>query len=64
MWRSEADEPVPEFDPRALQQMDIDDKIIETIMHDADEAVIEAMSLLLPNVSTNLAPRPTAKNAA
>jgi hypothetical protein len=33
-------------------------------MHDADEAVIEAMSLLLPNVPTNLAPRPTAKNAA
>ncbi len=64
MWRSEADEPVPEFDPAALQQYDIDDKIIESIMQEADEAVIEAMTLLLPNVPTNLAPRVAAVSAA
>ena len=55
MWRSEADEPVPNFDPIALQYNDIDDNLIESIMQEADETVIEAMTLLLPNVPTNLA---------
>lgn len=49
MWRSEADEPVPEFEPMALQLNSIDDENTETIMREADEAVIEAMTLLLPN---------------
>ena len=64
MWRSEADEPVPEFDPVALQENNIDDKIIESIMQEADVAVIEAMTLLLPNVATNLAPRAAVVSAA
>jgi len=50
MWRSDADEPVPDFDPTALQITDVDESNTETIMREADEAVIEAMSLLLPNV--------------
>jgi len=49
MWRSEADEPVPEFDVTALEMTDIDRDRTEIIMQEADEAVIEAMSLLLPN---------------
>lgn len=64
MWRSEADEPVPEFDPTALQQTDIDANRIESIMQEADQLVIEAMTLLLPNVQTKLAPRPVALSAA
>jgi HD-like signal output (HDOD) protein len=64
MWRSEADEPVPDFDPLALQQNGIDDSLIETIMHEADEAVIEAMTLLLPNVSPKRTTRAAAVTAA
>lgn len=49
MWRSAADEPVPNFNPMALQLNAVDDEKTETIMREADESVIEAMSLLLPN---------------
>ncbi|MFT4563725.1 MAG: HD-like signal output (HDOD) protein [Gammaproteobacteria bacterium] len=48
VWRSEVDEPVPEFDPVALQLISIDSESTESIMHEADESVIEAMTLLLP----------------
>ncbi len=48
VWHCEADEPVPEFDPIALQLNAIDDERTESIMREADEDVIEAMTLLLP----------------
>jgi HD-like signal output (HDOD) protein len=48
VWRSDVDEPVPEFDPVALQLMNIDSESTESIMREADESVIEAMTLLLP----------------
>ncbi len=64
MWRSDADEPVPDFDPLALQEHDIDDELIETIMHEADAAVIEAMTLLLPKVAVKPARRSEAVPAA
>jgi HD-like signal output (HDOD) protein len=53
VWRSEADEPVPEFDPMALQSMSIDGDSTESIMREADESVIEAMTLLLPSTNNN-----------
>jgi HD-like signal output (HDOD) protein len=62
MWRSEADEPVPDFDPMALQLNAIDDDTTESIMGEADEAVIEAMTLLLPNAAAR--PRREAATAA
>ncbi len=64
MWCSDADEPVPEFDPLALQEHDIDEKHIEKIMHEADVAVIEAMTLLLPNVDKRPARRSATASAA
>ncbi len=64
MWRSDADEPVPDFDPMALQEHDIDEKHIETIMHEADAAVIEAMTLLLPNGDKLPARHPATASAA
>tara|TARA_R110002111_G_scaffold39141_4_gene74056 strand:- start:829 stop:1713 length:885 start_codon:yes stop_codon:yes gene_type:complete len=51
MWRSDTDEPVPEFDVTALEITDLDTERTEEIMQQADEAVIEAMSLLLPNTA-------------
>lgn len=51
MWRSDADEPVPEFDVTALDITELDTDRTEEIMQQADEAVIEAMSLLLPNAT-------------
>ncbi|MGR9091110.1 MAG: HDOD domain-containing protein [Gammaproteobacteria bacterium] len=51
MWRSDADEPVPEFDVAALDITGLDTDRTEEIMLHADEAVIEAMSLLLPNAT-------------
>jgi len=53
VWRSDADEPVPEFDPVALQLNAIDDERTESIMREADEDVIEAMTLLLPGEAAN-----------
>jgi HD-like signal output (HDOD) protein len=53
IWRNDTDEPVPEFDTAALQLTDVDESNTEAIMREADEAVIEAMSLLLPGVSSN-----------
>jgi HD-like signal output (HDOD) protein len=52
MWRSESDEPVPEFDPLAMQLNSIDDESTESVMREADEVVIEAMNLLLPKATT------------
>jgi hypothetical protein len=53
MWRNDTDEPVPEFDTAALQLTDVDESNTEAIMREADEAVIEAMSLLLPSISSS-----------
>lgn len=61
VWRSETDEPVPEFDPVALQLNAIDDERTESIMREADEMVIEAMTLLLPNA--DIKPREAAAEA-
>lgn len=51
MWRSQIDEPVPDFNPMALQLNAVDDENTETIMREADVSVIEAMTLLLPKPS-------------
>jgi hypothetical protein len=53
VWRSDVDEPVPEFDPIALQLNAIDDERTESIMREADDDVIEAMTLLLPGAAAN-----------
>ncbi len=58
-WRSDADEPVPDFEPMALQLNAIDEEKTEMIMNEADEAVIEAIMLLLPEAATK-PPRLTA----
>jgi HD-like signal output (HDOD) protein len=50
MWRSEEDEPVPPFEPVAMAVTRLDEQAIEEVMSDADRAVIEAMSLLLPDL--------------
>jgi HD-like signal output (HDOD) protein len=60
MWRSELDEPVPDFDPLALQINNIDSHSTESLMNEADEAVIEAMTLLLPKSAQLGAKRKTA----
>ena len=60
VWRTELDEPVPEFDPLALQINHIDDASTETLMSEADEAVIEAMTLLLPKSAQKIGGRKTA----
>ena len=57
VWRSEADEPVPEFDPLALQLNDIDSESTEELMNEADNNVIEAMTLLLPKSAHKSPPR-------
>ena len=49
MWRDESDEPVPEFHDVAVTTIGIDDELITNCMTEADEALVEAMSLLLPN---------------
>ena len=51
MWHDENDEPVPEFHEVAVATVGIDDALINDCMNEADEALVEAMSLLLPNAS-------------
>ena len=55
MWRDEGDEPVPEFHEVAVATVGLDDAMIDECMNEADEALVEAMSLLLPNASRNKA---------
>jgi len=50
MWRAADDEPVPAFEPMAMTLTRLDEQAIEQVMSDADQAVIEAMSLLLPDL--------------
>lgn len=58
MWRDESDEPVPEFHDVAVATIGIDDELVTSCMTEADEALVEAMSLLLPK-ATKLARRKT-----
>jgi HD-like signal output (HDOD) protein len=50
MWHSDDDEPVPDFDPVATQLVDLSDAFVEELMIEADAIVVEAMSLLLPDL--------------
>lgn len=50
MWTSEADEPVPPFDTVAVQLTELDEAAVEQIMSETDQGVVEAMSLLLPDL--------------
>ena len=49
MWREEGDEPVPEFHEVAMATVGIDDDLINECMNEADDALVEALGLLLPN---------------
>ena len=48
MWRDENDEPVPEFDSMAMQVTHMNEESIDAVMKEADEQVVEAIQLLLP----------------
>ncbi|MSR15831.1 MAG: HDOD domain-containing protein [Gammaproteobacteria bacterium] len=50
MWKSDADEPVPAFDLRAMNLTNLDEAMVEELMTEADQQLIEAMSLLLPDL--------------
>lgn len=50
MWTCDTDEPVPEFDTVAVQLTKLDEQAVDALMTEADQAAIEAMSLLLPDL--------------
>ncbi len=52
LWSTEQDEPVPAFEPIAMQVTKLDEESIEQIMTESDQLVIEAMSLLLPDLKS------------
>ncbi len=52
LWTSEQDEPVPAFEPVAMQVTKLDEESIEQVMSESDQHVIEAMSLLLPDLKS------------
>ena len=54
MWTRDTDEPVPEFDPTATQLAKLDDKVVDEVMAEADPMIVEAMSLLLPDLKRGL----------
>jgi len=54
MWHSDADEPVPPFDTVAVSLTNLDGAAVEQIMGETDQAVVEAMSLLLPDLKNGL----------
>lgn len=60
MWCDETDEPVPEFHEVAVATIGIDDELITNCMTEADEALVEAMSLLLPNAGKTVRKKKTA----
>jgi HD-like signal output (HDOD) protein len=60
MWRSAHDEPVPEFEAVALVVTELDEAATELLMSEADQQVVEAMTLLLPEPKTGLRSRATA----
>jgi HD-like signal output (HDOD) protein len=47
-WRSDKDIPAPKFDPTAVIVTDLDDELVFEIMGEADVAIIEAVTLLIP----------------
>ncbi|MEM7469605.1 MAG: HDOD domain-containing protein [Pseudomonadota bacterium] len=59
LWREEGDEPVPEFHEVAVATVGVDDTLVTECMGEANEALVEAMSLLLPKSS-----KPRAKATA
>lgn len=54
MWMSDADEPVPVFDPIATRLAMLDEKMVDELMSEADPMIIEAMGLLLPDLKRDL----------
>lgn len=54
MWHSDADEPVPPFDTVAVSLTKLDEQVVEEIMRESDQAVVEAMTLLLPDLKKGL----------
>jgi HD-like signal output (HDOD) protein len=48
-WQSPEDEAVPEFDPTAVEIADLGDDAVFEIMTEADVAIIEAITLLMPS---------------
>ena len=54
MWQADEDEPVPEFDQLAVTMLGIDDESTKACMTEADSAVVEAMTLLLPNAKNKI----------
>lgn len=51
IWTSDADEPVPPFDPVAMNLTNLDDATVEALMTEADQQIVEAMGLLLPELN-------------
>ena len=43
---------MPGFEPVAMQVTKLDEQAVEQVMTDSDELVIEAMSLLLPDLKS------------
>ncbi|MGD9603645.1 MAG: HDOD domain-containing protein [Gammaproteobacteria bacterium] len=54
MWHSDADEPVPAFDTVAVSLTNLDEAAVAEIMGETDQAVVEAMTLLLPDLKKGL----------
>lgn len=50
VWRSPEDEPVPEFDPQALESVGLDACGVDALMQETDAEVAEAFRLLLPSM--------------
>ena len=49
-WKSEDDEPVPDFEVVAFQTVGISESDIQTLIEQADQSVAAAIELLLPNL--------------
>jgi HD-like signal output (HDOD) protein len=54
IWTSEADEPVPPFDTVAVQMTELDESAVEEVMSETDQGAVEAISLLLPDLRTDM----------
>jgi HD-like signal output (HDOD) protein len=54
MWHDDTDEPVPPFDTAAMQLTGLDESMVESVMTESDAQVVEAMSLLLPEMKRGL----------
>jgi HD-like signal output (HDOD) protein len=50
IWASDADEPVPAFDLIAMQLTNLDNDMVDAVMSEADQQIVEAMGLLLPDL--------------